>query len=75
LLEFTDNIRILDTVEALSLIPAKEAATLRDSYLALREYLHRQALQEGPSVVPMDISLQDLRESVITIKQRILGSG
>lgn len=75
LLEFTDNIRILDTVESLSLIPANEAATLRDSYLALREYLHRQALQESPALVPMDITLQNLRDSVIAIKQRILGSG
>ncbi|MFT7214476.1 MAG: glutamate-ammonia-ligase adenylyltransferase [Granulosicoccus sp.] len=74
LLEYTDNIRILDTVESLSLVPANETATLRDSYLALREYLHRQALQEGPSVVPMDNSLKILRESVIAIKQRILGS-
>jgi glutamate-ammonia-ligase adenylyltransferase len=75
LLEFTDNIRILDTVESLSLIPANEAETLRDSYLVLRECLHRQALQERPSVVLMDSSLQDLTESVIAIKQRILGSG
>lgn len=75
LLEFTDNIRILNAVESLSLIPANEAATLRDSYLALREYLHRQALQEGLAVVPMETSLQDLTQSVIAIKQRILGSG
>jgi glutamate-ammonia-ligase adenylyltransferase len=75
LLEFTDNMRILDTVESLSLIPAKEAATLRDSYLALREYLHRQALQEDQAVVPLDADLESLRASVIAIKHRILGGG
>lgn len=73
LLQFTDNIRILNTVESLRLIPAKETETLRDSYLALREYLHHQALQEGSSVVPMDGSLENLRAAVIIIKQRILG--
>jgi glutamate-ammonia-ligase adenylyltransferase len=75
LLEFTDNIRILDTVESLCLIPAYEAATLRDSYLTLRECLHRQALQEGPAVVPHDASLTELTGSVIAIRQRILGGG
>jgi len=75
LLEFTDNIRILDTVEALALMPANEVAILRGSYLALREYLHRQALQEASAVVAFDSSLQDMTELVLAIKLRILGSG
>ena len=75
LLEFTDNIRILDTVQALGIIPDDEADTLRDSYLALRDYLHRQALQESPALVQMDETLQALTAGVITIKQRILGGG
>ena len=73
LLEFTDNIRILTVVEAHSLMPVEEAQALRDCYLALRERLHRQALQEASSIVPLDEELNRLRQTVVDIKSRILG--
>jgi len=75
LLSYTDNIRILDTVENLSLLPAGEAQILKDSYLLLRERLHRQALQEAGSVVPLDDPLESVRDAVIVIRTNILGDG
>ncbi len=75
LLNYTDNIRILDRVKQLQLLPAGEAAVLKDSYLVLRERLHRQALQEASAVVPLDDSLEAVRDAVITVRAGILGDG
>ncbi|MFK8075963.1 MAG: bifunctional [glutamate--ammonia ligase]-adenylyl-L-tyrosine phosphorylase/[glutamate--ammonia-ligase] adenylyltransferase [Granulosicoccus sp.] len=74
LLGFTDNIRILEVVESLALMPGDEARALRDCYLALRTRLHRQALQSAGSVVAMDDELSGIRKTVSIIKARILGS-
>lgn len=72
LLDYTDNIRILETIEDLALIPAEQARVLRDSYLSLRERIHRQALQEASSIVPLDAELVALREAVSAIRSSIL---
>ncbi|WP_088916913.1 bifunctional [glutamate--ammonia ligase]-adenylyl-L-tyrosine phosphorylase/[glutamate--ammonia-ligase] adenylyltransferase [Granulosicoccus antarcticus] len=73
LLTYTDNIRVLDVIEAEQLLPAADVCVLRDSYLALRDRLHRQALQEAPSVVPLDDALISLRDAVIVLRTQILG--
>jgi glutamate-ammonia-ligase adenylyltransferase len=73
LLTYTDNIRVLDTVENEQLLPANDVQLLRSSYLALRERLHRQALQEASPIVPLDDALIQLRDGVIVLKNRILG--
>lgn len=73
LLDYTDNIRILEAVEQLSLLPEGQSRVLRESYLALRERLHRQALQEAGSVVPLDPELEALRDRVIAIRTHVLG--
>jgi glutamate-ammonia-ligase adenylyltransferase len=44
LTEFTDNVRILDGVERLGLLPADLAARLREAYLGLRSEWHRGVL-------------------------------
>ena len=44
LTEFTDNVRILDDVERLELLPAEMAARLREAYLGLRSEWHRTVL-------------------------------
>ena len=74
LLIYTDNIRVLDAVEALQLLPATDAEMLRQSYIALRERLHRQALQEAGPVVPEDKALGELRANVMDLKGRTLGA-
>lgn len=41
---YSDNMRILETVEALQLLPAETARSLREAYLALRSEWHRSVL-------------------------------
>ncbi len=42
--EFTDNVRVLDDVERLGLLPDGVAARLREAYLGLRSEWHRSVL-------------------------------
>jgi glutamate-ammonia-ligase adenylyltransferase len=51
LLEFTDNIRILEGLERLGLLPGEDARVLQDIYKAYRSVAHRQSLQKLPGVV------------------------
>jgi glutamate-ammonia-ligase adenylyltransferase len=44
LTEFTDNVRILDDVERLELLPVEMASRLREAYLGLRSEWHRTVL-------------------------------
>ncbi len=73
LLTFTDNIRVLDVVERLQLLAQADVQLLRDGYLELRDRLHRQALQEASSTVPLDEALVRLRDDIIELKTRVLG--
>lgn len=73
LLNYTDNIRVLDIVERQRLLPETDAELLRDAYLTLRERLHRQALQERSALVPLDDELIGLRDAIVVLRTRILG--
>lgn len=73
LLQYTDNIRVLETAEESNLISRKDAHTLTECYLTLRERLHFQALQESSPVVDLDDQLTELRNRVEEIRSRILG--
>jgi glutamate-ammonia-ligase adenylyltransferase len=59
LTDWTDNIRLLETLERLDLLPGAAAEDLTLAYKALRAAYHRSALQEGPTSIPAD----ELRES------------
>ena len=66
LLEFTDNIRILEGLERVGLMGAEDAALLREVYKNYRSAAHRQALQKQPGVVPGD-QFQDERRAVMRL--------
>jgi glutamate-ammonia-ligase adenylyltransferase len=66
LLEFTDNIRILEGLERLGLLTAEQAQLLQDAYKVYRAAAHRQALQKQPGVVGGD-QFQEHRRSVLRI--------
>lgn len=66
LLEFTDNIRILEGLERVGLMSAEDAALLREVYKNYRSAAHRQALQKQPGVVPGD-QFQDERRAVMRL--------
>lgn len=66
LLEFTDNIRILEGLERVGMLPGDDARLLRDIYKAYRSAAHRQALQKQPGVVSGE-QFPDERRSVMRI--------
>lgn len=66
LVEFTDNIRILEGLERVGLLPGKDARLLQEVYKAYRSAAHRQALQKQPGVVSGD-QFHDERRSVLRI--------
>ncbi|MEX6501440.1 bifunctional [glutamate--ammonia ligase]-adenylyl-L-tyrosine phosphorylase/[glutamate--ammonia-ligase] adenylyltransferase [Pseudomonas zhanjiangensis] len=66
LLEFTDNIRILEGLERVGLLPGEDARLLQEVYKDYRSAAHRQALQKQPGVVGGD-QFQAERRSVLRI--------
>ncbi|MBK5352898.1 bifunctional [glutamate--ammonia ligase]-adenylyl-L-tyrosine phosphorylase/[glutamate--ammonia-ligase] adenylyltransferase [Pseudomonas sp. TH41] len=66
LLRWTDNIRILEELEHERLMPAEDAALLREAYKAYRSAAHRQALQKDAGVIPGD-QFADERRQVLRI--------
>ncbi|MEE4909278.1 bifunctional [glutamate--ammonia ligase]-adenylyl-L-tyrosine phosphorylase/[glutamate--ammonia-ligase] adenylyltransferase [Pseudomonas alliivorans] len=54
LLQYTDNIRILEGLEEAGLLPDADASLLREAYKAYRSAAHRQALQKQAGVVSGD---------------------
>jgi glutamate-ammonia-ligase adenylyltransferase len=51
---WTDNVRLLETLDRLALLPGHAAVELTDAYKALRAAYHRNALQDTPGLVPAD---------------------
>jgi glutamate-ammonia-ligase adenylyltransferase len=62
LLRYTDNIRILEGLEEVGLMPATDASLLREAYKAYRAAAHRQALQNEAGVIPGDQFVAERRE-------------
>jgi glutamate-ammonia-ligase adenylyltransferase len=53
LIAFPDNIRQLEALERVGLVPADRCRRLKECYLALRQRVHELALDEGGRVVPL----------------------
>ncbi|WPO99581.1 bifunctional [glutamate--ammonia ligase]-adenylyl-L-tyrosine phosphorylase/[glutamate--ammonia-ligase] adenylyltransferase [Pseudomonas sp. HR96] len=62
LLQYTDNIRILEGLEQAGLLPAADASLLREAYKAYRSAAHRQALQKQAGVVSGELFVAERRE-------------
>jgi glutamate-ammonia-ligase adenylyltransferase len=73
LIEYTDNIRILDAMEQTGVIPAADAEILREVYKNYRSVGHRQVLQNRSSVVSPN-ELEACREAIIQIWKTQLNS-
>jgi glutamate-ammonia-ligase adenylyltransferase len=54
LADWTDNVRLLQTLARLDLLPGTAAEDLTSAYKALRVLYHRSALQEQPTSIPDD---------------------
>jgi glutamate-ammonia-ligase adenylyltransferase len=65
LLEFSDNLRLLERLTGLGLMPAPMGTVLHDAYFALRAAVHRSALQEIEGLVE-DTKFRQHRDAVAT---------
>jgi glutamate-ammonia-ligase adenylyltransferase len=66
LVEFPDNIRQLEALERVGLVPGVRCACLKEAYLELRKRLHELALDQGGRVVAAT-ELRDVREAVTAV--------
>ena len=63
LVEFPDNIRQLEGLARVGLVPEELCLRLKEAYLALRQRVHELALDEGGRVVP-EAELAPVRDFV-----------
>jgi glutamate-ammonia-ligase adenylyltransferase len=70
LVEFPDNIRQLEALERVGLVPAERCRRLKECYLALRQRVHELALDEGGRVVPA-AELADVRAEVSSVWREV----
>lgn len=71
LLEWTDNIRLLETLGACGVLPQADADTLAHAYRRYRDAAHAQALQDAPARVSAERFASE-RAAVREIWARIL---
>ncbi len=72
LADWTDNIRILETLGRHRLLPGEAAADLTETYKDLRSAYHRSALQDQPKTIP-DGQLLTQRKRVKELWDTLLG--
>lgn len=76
LLQYTDNIRILETLERLHLLDTADTCSLMEAYKAFRSVIHRLKLDEQPARLTAtelsELGLEPLREDVMRIWRRIM---
>ncbi|MFO7963261.1 MAG: bifunctional [glutamate--ammonia ligase]-adenylyl-L-tyrosine phosphorylase/[glutamate--ammonia-ligase] adenylyltransferase [Desulfobacterales bacterium] len=72
LLKWTDNVRILNTLQQNRIIDDNSAEALHDAYLTFRTAIHRLTLQEKPPKAPIG-RFASLRHRVIDVWHRIIG--
>ncbi len=73
LAEFTDNIRILESIPDSEEMTTQEVGQLTEAYKAFRAAGHRLTLQHLPATIAQD-ELLEHREAVSTIWQRVMGN-
>ncbi|TWC16545.1 MULTISPECIES: bifunctional [glutamate--ammonia ligase]-adenylyl-L-tyrosine phosphorylase/[glutamate--ammonia-ligase] adenylyltransferase [unclassified Pseudomonas] len=62
LARYTDNIRILEGLQEVGLMPPEDATLLREAYKAYRSAAHRQALQKEAGVITGDQFVDERRQ-------------
>jgi glutamate-ammonia-ligase adenylyltransferase len=68
---YTDNLRLLELVGDLGLLPRADCRTLHDAYFAYRAEIHRCALQEVDGLVAQE-ALLDARQAVTDVWRRTM---
>ncbi len=72
LTRWTDNIRLLETMAEVGVMPAQDCHTLIESYRAIRAKIHRLALDKRKAVVTAPGELADSVAAVAAIWQRFM---
>jgi glutamate-ammonia-ligase adenylyltransferase len=72
LVEFPDNIRQLEALARVGLVPEALCLQLKEAYLALRQRVHELALDEGGRVVP-EKELAAVRDFVSGVWREVFG--
>jgi glutamate-ammonia-ligase adenylyltransferase len=62
LVSWTDNLRLLETIADLELLPATACRQLRDAYFAYRADIHQSALQQVDGLVDQKRFLNHRRQ-------------
>lgn len=71
LIEWTDNVRLIQTLIETGIIHDRQAYLLKQAYLSYRMVAHRLALQEKPAKIDIG-RFQNRRQAVIRIWRRFL---
>ncbi|MBU1195443.1 MAG: bifunctional [glutamate--ammonia ligase]-adenylyl-L-tyrosine phosphorylase/[glutamate--ammonia-ligase] adenylyltransferase [Proteobacteria bacterium] len=71
LVVWTDNIRLLESLDAEGIIGPDESQQLQEAYIALRRSIHRLNLQEKSSCLPEN-TFSDIKTSVIKLYKKYL---
>jgi glutamate-ammonia-ligase adenylyltransferase len=71
LIRWTDNVRQMETIGKCGLLTADQAELLKTAYLAYRQTVHRQTLQNRNPVVDGD-EFRDLRQGIINLWKEVL---
>ncbi len=71
IVEYTDNIRLLESFAATGNLPERDTALLANAYRAYRTRVHTLALQEQPALVDRK-EFREYREKVTAIWNRLL---
>lgn len=72
LVEWSDNIRQLDSLRNAHILPAEDVSQLQDIYRSLRNHTHKLALQEQPATVSADGFVEE-RDYVKAVWLKYLG--
>ena len=74
LADWTDNVRLLETLARLDLLPGNAADALTASYKALRAAYHRSALREQPTMIGDDALVEE-RSQVRALWSQLMETG
>jgi len=72
LLEFNDNVRLLDVIADAGLLDNDVCEQLKQHYLALRSLINRQSLQQKPPIVALSEDMSVSRDNTIAAWNRLL---
>jgi glutamate-ammonia-ligase adenylyltransferase len=71
LVEWTDNVRLLDALKKTGVLDGQTADFLKGAYLSLRSTAHRLSLQNKPAVI-VEGTFDDIREKTMEIWNRFI---